>query len=634
MPARRSRRLIAKQTPYPDQATRGPTQSEDPVLRLLLARHSTPLPQELPVSSAPIPSAPIPLLQPTIPLPATPLSVTPSTALTPVLLDPETLTSASRTSSQAILPSISSSSTLPPHFHGHGMFHMAQNFTISNSHFIDFSPTGFGLERLLKHSMPDAFYNSSARYPPPKCHFGTRKDYIDLVTKWALGESDRKEPILWMRGPFGVGKSAIAQSCAEALAPMNKLAATLFFSRSNPDRDDPRRVFMSIVYQIATKCPSFREIIARRMAEDPALAAMSLSTQFETMLIDPLREVDAIGSSLGGRVVVIDGLDECRGTAEQCEIVRIIAASVDKCTTPFRWFITSRPEDPIIRAMTSAAVSPTCSRIELPVSREIDHEILLFLTDEFRKIREDHGLPDSWPSEEALALLVEHGAGLWIYVATMVRFIKDENSYGPEDQLRIVVEFAKDVSSKFVENPLAEMDFFYTLIMQRVPSKLLTTVRKILLVSSIAGQDPESIADILCLSVEKLRRACAPIRSVMELEGTDLTSMSITFYHASFLDFMKDPQRSKELCIYGDFLIGQRQELLEQLHEVCSQSTGAVLPDPCGISCSDEPPCYLQIPGTLYFPHVLFSQKVYHMSITTSWFWNGFGNFVVHPSIH
>ncbi|KAF5345818.1 hypothetical protein D9756_010858 [Leucocoprinus leucothites] len=517
------------------------TQSEVPALQ------STPLPQQSPV---------------------TPL---PSTAPTLVLPDPEPLNRAPPTSSPAILPPTASSP--PQHLHTREMFRNAHHLVFNGPQFNESSPGGSGIKELLKHSMPDAFHNSSARYPPPKCHLGTRKDYIALITNWALGVSDRKEPILWMRGPFGVGKSAVAQSCAEALAPIHKLAAALFFSRSNPDRDDPRRVFTSIAYQIAATCPSFREIVDRRMIDDPALATKSLSTQFEDLLVHPLARVDIAQSGLDGHVVIIDGLDECRGTAAQCELIEVIATSARNRTTPFRWFITSRPEDAINRTMNSAAVSPIRSRIELPVSRAIDHEILTYLTDEFKKIREDYGLPKSWPSEETLALLVKHGAGLWIYVATMIRFIKDENSYGPKDQLRTVLNFMKDVSAKAgVDNPLAEMDFFYALIVQRVPLKLRTMVRKILLLYTVTPI-LDSIANILGLSAEQFRHTCASIQSVMELQGSDLRSMKIKFYHASFLDFMKDPQRSKELCIHGDFLTGWRRELLVWLHEVYSRST-------------------------------------------------------------
>ncbi|KAF5347629.1 hypothetical protein D9756_010655 [Leucocoprinus leucothites] len=564
---------------YSSDDTTKSTQADDPASRPPAVRLVNPLPQEQPASSPPTPS-PTPLLQPSIPMPAASQPATPvppSTTPTPVLADPALLHPTPSTSSPPILSPTPSSLTPPPHFHGQGMFHQAQNFTISHSQFIDSSPAGLGLKHLFDYSMPDAFYNSSARYPPPRCHLGTRNDYIDLITKWALGESDRKEPILWMRGPFGIGKSAIAQSCAEVLAPINKLAATLFFSRSSVDRDDPQRVFTSIAYQVATKCPPFREIVDKLIVEDPALATTSLPAQFENLLVHPLREVGTVGSSLHGHVVIIDGLDECHGTAGQCEIIRIIAASAHNRTTPFRWFITSRPEDPITRTMNSTTVSPFCSRIELPVSRDIDHKILLYLTDEFKKIREDHDLPESWPSEEALALLVERGAGLWIYVSTMVRFIKDENSYGPNDQLHIVLEYAKDISSKVgMDNPLAEMDFFYTLIMQRIPPKLMTTVRKILLIYSTTTRQPAKIASILCLSEEQLRRACASIQSVMELRGSGLKSMDIKFYHTSFLDFMKDPQRSKELCIHSNFLIRWRRELLEWLYEVCSCSTDSL----------------------------------------------------------
>ncbi|KAF5359321.1 hypothetical protein D9756_003032 [Leucocoprinus leucothites] len=502
---------------------------------------------------------------------------------------PETPVPHHPTSSPAILSLTPSSQ--PQYFHAYKMFHNAQDFTINNSQFNDVSLADSGLKELLKYSMPGAFHDSGARYPPPKCHLGTRKDHIELIINWALGKSDRKEPILWMHGPFGVGKSAVAQSCAEALEPMNKLAGTLFFSRSNAERNDPRRVFTSIAYQIATTCPSFREIINNRMIEDPVLTTKLLSTQFKELLVRPLGQVNTAESGLQECVVIIDGLDECRGTAEQCEIIRIVAASVDKHTTPFRWFFTSRPEDPIIRTMNSHAVSPVRSRIELPVSREIDHEILVYLTNEFKKIREDHGLPELWPGEEALALLVERGAGLWVYVATIVRFIKDENSLGPEDQMLIVLKFAKDVSAMIgLDNPLVEMDFFYTLIMQRVSLKVRTVVQKILLIHSALGWRPDYIANALRLSPEQLRRACTSIQSVMELQGSDSDpdSMVITFYHASFLDFMRDPKRSKELCIYGDFLIGCRREILGWLHEVCSRSTdsshiafpsGTILPD-------------------------------------------------------
>ncbi|KAF5357072.1 hypothetical protein D9756_006775 [Leucocoprinus leucothites] len=510
----------------------------------------------------PLPAYILPILVPTAP---SPHRISPPPIAPPLLTDPTP-------------PRVVSSLLPPPSLNSpqHEMFHGAHHFILDNPQFNEFSVAGSGLNELFKNSMPSAFHDSSTRDPPPRCHLGTRKDYISKITSWAHGDSDRKEPILWMRGPFGIGKSAIAQSCAEVLDGEHKLAAALFFSRSNADRDDPRRVFTSIAYQIAAKCQSFSDIIDAVIRKDPALVMKTLAKQFEELLVQPLRRLGFARREIEELVVIVDGLDECRGTVEQSAILNIIATSTRKRTTPFRWFITSRPEEHIMRTMNSDDVVSVSSRIKLPVSRHIDHEILIYLTDEFKKIRTNHRLPGSWPSEEALALLVERCAGLWIYVSTIVRFINDENSYGPKDQLLVVLKFARDVSSIIGPNkPLAEMDFFYTLIMERIPSNIRTTVRKILLLYSMpAFQRPVHISIALCLSTEQLRRACISIRSVMELQdGGDIRLMRLSFYHASFLEFMKDPERSKELCIYGDFLEEQRRELLTWLHEVCSRST-------------------------------------------------------------
>ncbi|KAJ3560964.1 hypothetical protein NP233_g10493 [Leucocoprinus birnbaumii] len=517
----------------------------------------------------------LPLLDPPPPVPPRPKS---SPTRVPPPIPPRILPSCSPISLQSFTPKPARNNTcditeiIDMASNQHGQFYKARNFTIKSAQFNEFSLVGLGelhnyhieytglmqttgLDKLLRNSMPDAFRDSAARHPPPKCHLGTRKEYINQITDWALGESERKEPVLWMRGPFGVGKTAVAQSSAEALKSINKLVATLFFSRSNTDREDPRRVFPSLVYQITTLCKQFAISIDARIREDPALTTKPLATQFDELLVTPLQQIDTeTRKSLEGRVIIIDGLDECRGTLEH------------------------RPEDPIIRTMSIGSVSSVVYRIELPVSRSIDHEILIFLTYEFAKIRESHRLSESWPSEEVLVLLVERAAGLWIYVSTIVRFINDENSLGPQDQLRIVLRFIGDVMNKVEpNNPLAEMDFFYTLIMQCVPAHFLKMIQRIILLHSLGYTVPR-IENILCISEEQLCRHCVFIQSVMELRVSTLNlksrnSLILHFYHASFIDYLVNKKRSGDMCIHGDFLIRWQKELLEWLHFVYSHTT-------------------------------------------------------------
>ncbi|KAJ3567663.1 hypothetical protein NP233_g6219 [Leucocoprinus birnbaumii] len=476
----------------------------------------------------------------------------------------------------------------------HGMFQQVHDFTIRDSQFIELPMGISGLESLLKQSMPDSFYDSAARYPPPRCHVGTRQEYISKITDWALGVSYQDTSMLWISGPFGVGKTAVAQSASEALRALKKLVAAIFFSRSNVNRDDPRRLFASIAYQIATTFPTLWDSISQRIHDDPALTTKSLSTQFEELLAAPLSQFNVFDSGIKDGIVVIDGLDECRGVAEQCEIIRIIAHSAENKTTPFRWLILSRPEDPIIKTIANLdhSVASSLYSLKLPVSREIDHEIFLYLTAEFSQIRRYQDLPDTWPSDEMITFLVDRSAGLWIYASTVIRFIDDKNSLGPEDQLRNIMTFTKDISAKNTKgNPLAEMDGFYTLIMQRVPPKIRTALGRILLLHSLNASLflPRTIAIALSLSLGQFRHCCSFICSVIELQGSSsLTSMFMRFYHTSFLDFLLEPERSSELCIQGRFLDEYRKELLDMLYEVCSQSTdpsdivlppGIILPD-------------------------------------------------------
>ncbi|KAF9442564.1 hypothetical protein P691DRAFT_625994, partial [Macrolepiota fuliginosa MF-IS2] len=85
---------------------------------------------------------------------------------------------------------------------------------------------------LLQTSNPNATYDSSARHPPPLCFPGTRVQYIKDITDWAIPTigTDAPLPLYWMKGPAGVGKSAIAQTCVERLKKLGNLGAAFFFA--------------------------------------------------------------------------------------------------------------------------------------------------------------------------------------------------------------------------------------------------------------------------------------------------------------------------------------------------------------------------------------------------------------------
>ncbi|KAJ3563256.1 hypothetical protein NP233_g9056 [Leucocoprinus birnbaumii] len=442
-----------------------------------------------------------------------------------------------------------------------------------------------GLDKLLAYSMRGAFHDSSDRYPPPRCHYDSRQELRKTITDWATGLSEAsKKLLLWMHGPFGVGKSAVAQNSAEALAGLMKLAASLFFSRPN-HRNDPNRIFTSITYQLVLRCPPLGNILDRIIISNPTILTAALPIQFQELIVKPLLQLTQM-TSMDGWTIILDGFDEIDGIDVQCDIIDIIATSIHDRTTPFRWFIISRPEAHIQRAMRARNVTPLIHTLHLPLSPENDHEILTFLMKELEKIGEKHGLPPSWCTEVELAILVKLVGGLWIYVSTITRFIGDAKSFGPQPQLRLVLSLAEKQTRPLAQNPLEAMDQFYDLIMEQIPPHVLLTARKILLLESFVGGalgltciqfEIFAIANILQLSVEEFLAACSFLQSVLLITNNQDHPSHIQFYHASFMDYARDPRRSKKFCIFGDILESLRLQVTEQVNSVHSCSAGGSL---------------------------------------------------------
>ncbi|KAF9449320.1 hypothetical protein P691DRAFT_667702 [Macrolepiota fuliginosa MF-IS2] len=473
-------------------------------------------------------------------------------------------------------------------------FQNAQNFTVNNAQFVSnpqtfnynsgsgdwvvFAEIQEGLDILLKASLPQAAHDSSERDPPPRCHPGTRQDYIAQIIQWSLNKKDRIGRMLWMQGPAGVGKSAVAQTVAETLD--DKLGAAFFFSRLNSG-DDPDCFFTTLAYQLATKITPFGDILDQKIRRDPTLVTKAMTQQFEALIVAPVRELQNKGIDVGELVIIIDGLDECATMESQRNIIEIVATSVQEQSTPFLWIFFSRPEPHIITVFTSSRLLSLSLHLELPVSRDVDNEITQYLTDEMANLRREHGLPLSWPSENDIGTLVKLSAGLFIYTATIIRFIRAYDSLGPEDQLRLVLSLAKKSNEVRTTHPLFELDSLYMLIMQRVPSQVLLTTQKILILTSVGSRnDAKMAANILNLSESQLQYAYRSLHSVLNLacsneeapQNSELRALTLTFYHASFMEFLWDPRRSGKFCLRLECATTLRSDLLGKVNEIHKNS--------------------------------------------------------------
>ncbi|KXN81272.1 26S proteasome regulatory subunit rpn-8 [Leucoagaricus sp. SymC.cos] len=482
------------------------------------------------------------------------------------------------------------------------ILHRAHNIVVNNSQFIDNSlnhqGSGLdGIKTLLEASVIDALHDSSTSYSLPRCFPGTRQQFIEEITSWATSQlptSDNNHGILWTKGPAGVGKSALAQTCTEELG--SKLAAAFFF---RPNRqDDYDRLFTTLAYQLTIYNSEYRHILDEKIQRDQTIVTKTISRQFQELFTLPFQELADKGTEVAGMAIFIDGIDEIRDQDVQCEIIDIIAASVQNRSTPFRWAFFSRTEPHLEATFSKAHITTLCRQLILPITREIDGEIEMYLRDGFQKIVERQNLSRlaPWPSDEVIHTLVDAAAGLFIYAATVLRFVGQTDSLGPEEPLRAVLAVIAaredtQTADPTPSQPFAELDAFYILIMRRIPPSALQSIQLLLLTTNFTsggglGWCAMKLANILGFPEVTFRAACNKLHAVIQFQereevfflddtvdqtqhwsktkGFYHENMNalcsgmvgrISFYHKSFVDFLGDPIRSKEFCIQSPVLV-------------------------------------------------------------------------------
>jgi len=388
------------------------------------------------------------------------------------------------------------------------------------------------------------------------CLEGTRTQHIDDITAWTThANQSSQHRLLWMWGPAGVGKSAIAKSCAEKTAEKGRLGASFFFSRTQ-HVDDPKRFFTTIAHQLSTKIDEYRKALDPRIQRNPSLLTKGLDAQFRELIIEPFLELAGRNMGVQDKTVIIDGLDECNGDPAQSKIMELVAKSViehgDKI--PLLWAFFSRPESHIAYEFSPYSRSHLFAKVELPVSESDDGDIRLYFRDKLRPLTSTDTV---WPSEDTLDILVVMVAGLWIYAATLVRFIMDPDALSPQRQLEDVLAFHEQRTQSNPEsNVTAELDAFYKMIMSRISLKhhLPIAQQSLLIHHTASGAALHTISNILGLTLDELKHAVSKLQSVLAFTpererewGEPFPgSAHISFYHASFMEFLLDKTRSEE----------------------------------------------------------------------------------------
>ncbi|EEB94713.1 hypothetical protein MPER_06430 [Moniliophthora perniciosa FA553] len=150
-----------------------------------------------------------------------------------------------------------------------------------------------------------ASHNSGIRYPPPRCHPGTRQQIMGILHKWIYGPFPG-EPVMWLYGPAGAGKSAIAQTVSEIGQEERYLVSSFFFSRGDSKRGVANYLCLCVAHGLATSIPELQNPIAEAIKKNPAILGATLAEQLQKLILEPCRTLERLDSHPW--LIVIDGL--------------------------------------------------------------------------------------------------------------------------------------------------------------------------------------------------------------------------------------------------------------------------------------------------------------------------------------
>ncbi|KAF5351183.1 hypothetical protein D9756_008263 [Leucocoprinus leucothites] len=316
--------------------------------------------------------------------------------------------------------------------------------------------------------------------------------------------------------------------------------STFFFSRPN-GRDKPETVVPSLVYQLCINCEPYKSIIASVLANDPHLLQKAISVQFRRLIIEPLSKLQADGHQSVRQpfVIVLDGLDECAGAQSQCQFIKLISETVRlKRDFPVLWLLCSRPEPHLKHAFSRI---PECGREELSLDRESREDVTRFLRDKFTEIREENPYtttPD-WPPEAKFHVILRISSGHFQVATVVVNYVNDPIAQDPVKQLNTLVAFLEGAEKIGIDNPLAALDLIYTRILLSVGARL---------------GSAQTLCNFLRLEQSMFYSALSRLHSVLRVPiPEDAYTNQLSFYHASFEDYLRDPIRSGKFVLEEDW---------------------------------------------------------------------------------
>ncbi|KAJ4864668.1 phosphorylase superfamily domain-containing protein [Trichoderma breve] len=392
-----------------------------------------------------------------------------------------------------------------------------------------------------------AAFSSYAEQRNPTCFPNTRVELLQRILNWAHNPHARS--IFWLNGMAGTGKSTISRTMAQSLARTSHLGASFFFKRGEGDRGRPVKFFTTIAAQLAIMQPAIDIHIKNALKMNPDIGDKGLQEQFITLILQPLSAVSLENKDAAVIVLVIDALDECEFEDDIILILRLFGRLTN---LNLRVFVTSRPELPLrlgfseIQGEFQQVILHEISEpmIQRDLSILIRHELREIRVNYNKTVQEYRQLHKDWPGQSNIDTLVKMATPLFIFAATICRFLADRKYGNPDARLRKVLRYeTKSQESKLDATYLPVLNQQVTGFSASERNEVLQQFQYIVgsIVLLASPLPTPSLAQLLGISRDIIDTRLDMLHSVLSVPQSD--GSPVRLLHLSFRDFLVDPEK-------------------------------------------------------------------------------------------
>ncbi|KAI1777356.1 hypothetical protein F4818DRAFT_345854 [Hypoxylon cercidicola] len=408
-------------------------------------------------------------------------------------------------------------------------------------------------QRIVLDKLPvveSAIFDSHAEEHNPTCLQGTRTDILEIVRNWA--DIPQTKALFWLNGMAGTGKSTISRTVAHFFSKNGQLGASFFFKRGESDRGRTLHFFPTIAAQLVKREPALAPHIKTAIDSDPDIFGKKMEEQFEKLVLEPLFKLPQEKRENKIFVIIVDALDECEQEDDIRLLIKLLSRVNHEQLLKLRIFVTSRPELPIRLGFSTikgtfldlTLHSIPESVVEDDLKAYFTHELAKIQCDYNNTVSQDRKLPPHWPGRAAIEDLARMASPLFIFAATVCRFLADRRNGTPDTKLRKVLQYkTRSQESKLDATYLPVLDQMTVGLSDREADETLDEFRMIVgsIIVLMDLLSTSALAAMLDMPQNTIDGRLDLLHSVLSIPSSP--KLPIKLLHLSFRDFLLDPEK-------------------------------------------------------------------------------------------